>query len=125
MWQYDNPTQHHDFYLFENGNTMMPEWVELPEDLHKAVRGGYKRPRERLPRLLGDDLVEVDPTGAEVRRIHTWKLLDPRKDPIDPTTLRWEWTHINGFDVNAAGDIVFSCRNNDRVAIIDLSLIHI
>ncbi len=119
VWQYDNPTQHHDFYRFENGNTMVPEWVELPEDLHKAVRGGYKRPRERLPRLLGDDLVEVDPTGAEVRRIHTWKLLDPRKDPIDPTTLRWEWTHINGFDVNAAGDIVFSCRNNDRVAIID------
>ena len=31
---------------------------------------------------------------------------------------RWEWTHINGIDVNDAGDIVFSCRNNDRVAVI-------
>ncbi|XOV87431.1 MAG: aryl-sulfate sulfotransferase [Pseudomonadota bacterium] len=119
VWQYDNAAQHHDFYRFPNGNTMVPEWVELPEELHKRVRGGYRMPRERLPRLLGDDLVEVDASGVEVRRIHTWQLLDPVKDPIYPTTRRWEWTHVNGIDVNEAGDIVFSARNADRVAIID------
>lgn len=119
VWEYENRFQHHDFYRFENGNTMVPEWVELPEDLHKKVRGGFKMPRERLPRLLGDDLVEVDPAGKEVRRIHTWKLLDPVKDPIYPTERRWEWTHVNSIDVNSKGDIVFSARNADRVAIID------
>jgi hypothetical protein len=119
VWEYINKAQHHDFHRFENGNTMVPEWVELPEDLHKKVRGGYKMPRERLPRLLGDDLVEVDPEGNEIRRIETWKLLDPVKDPIHPTARRWEWTHLNGFDINAAGDIVFSCRNSDIVAVID------
>lgn len=119
VWRFDNKVQHHDFYRFANGNTMVPEWVELPEDLHKRVRGGFKMPREKLPRLLGDDLVEFDPNGREIRRIHTWKLLDPVKDPIYPTTRRWEWTHLNGFDVNDAGDIVFSARNADRVAIID------
>jgi outer membrane protein assembly factor BamB len=119
VWEYENLGQHHDFYRFENGNTMVPEWVELPEDLHKRVRGGYKMPRERLPRLLGDDLVEVDKEGKEVRRIHTWKLLDPIKDPIHPTRRRWEWTHINALDVNRKGDIVFSARSANRVAIID------
>ncbi len=119
VWEYENRAQHHDFYRFENGNTMVPEWVELPEDLHKKVRGGFKMPRERLPRLLGDDLVEVDKDGKEVRRIHIWKLLDPVKDPIYPTTRRWEWTHVNSIDVNSKGDIVFSARNTDRVAIID------
>ena len=119
VWEYENRAQHHDFFRFANGNTLVPEWVELPDDLHKQVRGGYKMPRERLPQLLGDDLVEVDPTGKEVRRIHTWQLLDPVKDPIYPTTRRWEWTHLNGIDVNEAGDIVFSARNTDRVAIID------
>jgi outer membrane protein assembly factor BamB len=69
--------------------------------------------------LLGDDLVEVDTDGKEVRRIHTWQLLDPIKDPIYPTNRRWEWTHLNGFDVNAKGDIVFSARNNNRIAVID------
>ena len=60
VWEYENRFQHHDFHRFANGNTMVPEWVEVPEELHKLVRGGYTKPRERLPRLLGDDLVEVD-----------------------------------------------------------------
>ena len=75
----------------------------------------------RLPRLIGDDLVEIDADKNEVRRIHTWKLFDPAKDPIAPNRRRWEWTHVNGLDVNAAGDIVFSARSNDRVGVIDAS----
>jgi DNA-directed RNA polymerase subunit H (RpoH/RPB5) len=106
VWEYVNRFQHHDFVRLPNGNTLVPEWVELSEDLHKRVRGGYKMPREKLPRLIGDDLVEVDMHKTEVRRIHTWKLFDPVKDPIGPARRRWEWTHVNGLDVNAAGDIV-------------------
>ena len=118
VWEYVNKAQHHDFHRLPNGNTLVPEWVELPEDLHKRVRGGYRKPRERMPRLVGDDIVEVDKDLNEVRRIHTWQLLDPVKDPIDPRTRRWEWTHINGIDVNDDGDIVASCRNNDRIVIV-------
>lgn len=119
VWEYVNRFQHHDFHRFANGNTLVPEWVELPEDLHRKVKGGYAKPKEKLPRLIGDDLVEITPDFKEVRRIHTWRLLDPVKDRIDPTTRRWEWTHINGIDVNDKGDIVFSARNCDRVAAID------
>jgi outer membrane protein assembly factor BamB len=119
LWRYENRAQHHDFVRLANGNTLVPEWVELPEDLHRRVKGGYLKPREKAPRLLGDDLVEITPDGKETRRIHTWKLLDPRKDRIDPGRRRWEWTHINGVDVNAAGDIVFSARSCDRVGVID------
>jgi len=119
VWEYVNRFQHHDFFRFPNGNTLVPEWIELPPELHKKVRGGYKMPREKLPALIGDDLVEVDRDLKEVRRIHTWQLLDPVKDPIHPTVRRWEWTHINGIDVNETGDIVFSARTCDRVAVID------
>ena len=118
VWEYENRAQHHDFYRFANGNTLVPEWVELPEELHRKVRGGYKMPGERLPRLIGDDLVEITPDQKEVRRIHTWQLLDPVKDPIGAVRRRWEWTHVNGVDVNEAGDIVFSARGCDRVAVI-------
>ena len=119
VWEYVNRFQHHDFYRFPNGNTLVPEWVELSPQLHKGVRGGYRMPGEKLPRLIGDDLVEVDAQKNEVRRIHLWELFDPRKDPIGMTRRRWEWTHVNGIDVNAAGDIVVSARSNDRVVIID------
>ena len=87
------------------------DWCALPETLHKRVRGGYRMHREKMPRLIGDDLVEVDAEQHEVRRIHTWQLLDPIRDPITRNTHRWEWTHVNGFDVNEQDDIVFSCRN--------------
>jgi len=119
VWEYENRFQHHDFVRLPNGNTMVPEWVELPERLHKAVQGGHRLPREKLPRLLSDDIVEVDPAGNEVRRIHVWKLFSPKKDPIHPTKRRWEWTHLNALDVNAAGDIAISCRQNNRVGVID------
>ena len=119
VWSYENGAQHHDFVRLGNGNTVVPEWVELSEELHKAVRGGHRLPRERLPRLLGDDIVEVDSDGVEVARTHLWQLLDPVKDPIHPTKRRWEWTHLNGIDVNDRGDIAFSARTNNRVGVID------
>lgn len=119
VWAYENRFQHHDFVRLPSGNTMVPVWIELDDHLHKAVRGGHRLPRERLPRLLGDDIVEIDPAGVEVDRIHLWKLLDPVKDPIHPSKRRWEWTHLNGIDVNAAGDIAFSARSNNRVGVID------
>jgi outer membrane protein assembly factor BamB len=119
VWEYVNRFQHHDFHRLANGNTLVPEWVELPEDLDRKVRGGFHKPREKLPRLLGDDLVEIAPDKTEVRRIHTWALLDPVKDPINAGARRWEWTHLNGIDMNAKGDIVFSARNCNRVCVID------
>ena len=119
VWEYVNPYQHHDFFRFDTGNTLVPVWVELPDEMRKRVRGGLKRPREKLPPLIGDELLEIDPAGEEVRRIDVWQLLDPVKDPIFPSIRRWEWTHVNGIDVNADGHIVFSARHVNRLGIID------
>ncbi len=119
VWEYRNEFSHHDFVRLPNGHTLFPVWVELPEELGRKVRGGMRRPREKLPPMLGDDLLEINPACEEVGRIETWKLFDPRRDPIGPLEQRWEWTHVNSLDVNEKGDIVFSCRQNSRVGIID------
>ena len=117
VWEHANPAIHHDFVRLPNGNTLFPEWVELPAELARAVRGGY---RERnLPPMLGDDFVEIDTKGKEVRRVSLWQLLDPRRDAICPLERRLEWTHTNSLDVTAAGEILFSCRSNSRVGLID------
>jgi hypothetical protein len=97
----------------------MAEWREVPERLADRVRGGARRPREKFPRLLSDDIVEIDPSGSELRRMHLYDLLDPVRDPICPLEQRWEWTHLNSLDVTASGDILFSCRSNSRVGLID------
>jgi hypothetical protein len=111
VWQYENRAIHHDFVRLPNGNTLFAEWVELPGDLARSVRGGY---RERYL----DEFVEIDAKGKEVRRVALWKLLDPRRDPICPLERRLEWTHTNSLDVNPEGEILFSCRTNSRIGII-------
>jgi outer membrane protein assembly factor BamB len=117
VWQYENPLMHHDFVRLPNGNTLVPEFVELPGDLAKAVRGGY---RERfMPPMLSDEFVEAEPSGKEIRRVSLWKLLDPQRDAICGLERRLEWTHTNSLDVTPSGDILFSCRVNSLVGLID------
>ena len=118
-WRYSNVAIHHDFAPLENGNVIIPEFLELPADVASRVRGGFKRRGEKLPPLIGDDFIEVDRDGNIVDRIHLWQLLDPVKDPIGPLERRWEWTHTNSLDITRDGGLLFSCRWNSRVGIID------
>ena len=116
-WQYENHDMHHDFVRLANGNTLVATFVELPPEVERTVRGGF---RERLmPPMISDDYLEVDPDGKEVRRVSLWKLLDPRRDPICPLDRRLEWTHTNSLDVTADGSILFSTRQTSRVGLID------
>jgi hypothetical protein len=122
VWSYNNESIHHDFVRLANGNTIMPEWVEMPEDADRLVQGGLREARSRRPKLVSDDYIEIDPSGNEVRRIHLWELLDPRRDTICALEDRNEWTHTNSLDLNVANNtLLFSCRDNSRVGIIDWS----
>lgn len=120
LWSYDNVAIHHDFHVKENGNILLPEWVLLPEELAKEVRGGMKATgKQKDPPMLGDDIIEIDRTGSVVARLHTWKYFHPRQDPIQPLEDRGEWTHINGLDLMQDGKFVVSSRQTSRVAILD------
>tara|TARA_B110000014_G_C20117922_1_gene591074 strand:+ start:254 stop:1420 length:1167 start_codon:yes stop_codon:yes gene_type:complete len=119
QWSHEELSFHHDFKRLANGHTIFPVWVELSKDLTDGVQGGVQLPHEDQAPMLGDDIVEIDTHGKEVRRVETWKLFDPVNDPICPLEGRAEWTHVNSVDVNDTGDILFSSRNNSRVAVID------
>ena len=98
-----------------NGNTWLPE-ISVAEDVARSVRGGLRS--AQAPAMIADDFIEIDPKGKELRRWHLWQLLDPRRDPICPLERRDSWTHTNSLDVTD-GDILFSCRHNSRVGIVD------
>ncbi len=121
VWEYANEALHHDVVRLDNGNTIAAVFVEIPDEVQRKVRGGVKRPREKLPPMFGDDVIEIDRDGNEVWRVHTWQLFDPARDPICPLEPRWEWTHLNSLDVTSDGKVLISCRNNSRVAMIDRS----
>jgi hypothetical protein len=117
IWRYDNPRIHHDFVRLPNGHTWLPEIVQLPDEVAREVRGGLPK---RPPRVISDDFIEIDAKGKEVRRLHLWQMLDPRRDPICSLERRDSWTHTNSLDVTRDGDLLFSCRHNSRVGIVDL-----
>jgi hypothetical protein len=118
LWTYENPYIHHDFVRLPSGNTWLPVTVALPEEVAGRVRGGL-RVRGRRPGMVSDDFIEIDPKGKELRRWHLWQLLDPRRDPICPLERRDSWTHTNSLDVTRDGEILFSCRHNSRVGIVN------
>jgi hypothetical protein len=119
-WQHEELLMHHDFARLPNGNTIYLTWDELDPATELAVQGGLaRRAGEVLPPLLGDALVEVDASGREVWRCQVWRLLDPAADPLCVLEPRWAWTHANGIGLTAAGEVLVSCRNNDRVLAID------
>jgi hypothetical protein len=120
VWQYYNPTIHHDFVRTADGHTLMPSFTEVPTEIARAVRGGYRDSVKMAP-LISDDFIEIDAAGKEVARIHLWELLDPRRDPICPLERRVEWTHTNSVALTKEGNIVFSCRANSRIGMIERS----
>ncbi|MEM8858881.1 MAG: hypothetical protein AAGD96_11200, partial [Chloroflexota bacterium] len=67
IWSYENWRMHHDFYAFENGDMLFPEWVVLPDDIAQKVEGGYPKAKKQ-PHLFGDDVVRVNRAGEEVGR---------------------------------------------------------
>ena len=105
--------------MLPNGNVILPEFVEIPPDLARRVRGGTRGPKEKLPPLISDDFIEVNRAGEIVKRTSLWSLLDPVKDPIGPLERRWEWTHTNSVDLTGDGHLLFSCRTNSRLGILD------
>ncbi len=119
VWEYKNKRIHHDFVRLSNGNNVLVEWAELPQNIESLVVGGLPKSHgDSLP-MLGDEIFEIDPEGNELWRVKLWELHDPVNDPICPLEDRQEWTHLNGLDIDTNGDILFSCRNNSRVGIIE------
>ncbi|HJM75502.1 MAG TPA: aryl-sulfate sulfotransferase [Dehalococcoidia bacterium] len=118
VWEYVHPWVHHDMLRLDNSNTLLGRWSVMPEALAQSVQGGRAIPRGSNL-MFGDDIVEVDADGNDVWSVSLADLLDPTEDPICPIEGRREWLHLNGIDVTASGDILFSCRNTSRVGLVD------
>lgn len=120
VWQYEDPTLHHDHCRLRNGNTLLLLWERLPSEIWRRVQGGVPGTElEDGQAMLGDLLREVTPAGETVWEWHAWQALDPVADPICPLHLRHEWSHCNAVEELADGNLVVSYRLLDTIAIVD------
>lgn len=120
VWEYENVGIHHDFHRLSNGHTVSLEWVATTKDVEERVLGGGHQPDQPMPpNMMGDDIIEIDADGAEVKRVQLWRALSPEDAVICPLENRWEWTHVNSIERIPDGGLLFSSRNTSTIGIVD------
>jgi hypothetical protein len=118
VWEHNHPTMHHDFYRFDNGNTLLNIHVRIPPEIVNKVKGGIPGSRPD-GEIWGSGFQEITPDGEVVWEWIGHDHLDPDIDvfcPLCPLTI---WGYINGVSVFPNGDIVASVRHLNIIMIID------
>ena len=118
VWEYRDPTLHHDFLRLPNGNTLVLLWERISADLTASVRGGSAADDDPQ-RMFGDLVREVAPDGSTAYEWRSWEHLSVDDDVICPLEGRKEWTHANSLGVTQNGDLLFSFRQTSVVGIVD------
>ena len=118
VWQYENPMLHHDFDRLPNGNTLVLLWDELPGEIVERVAGGYRQDGDP-PRMLGDVVQEITPSGLVAYEWRSWERLDPGRDVICPLDDRRAWTYANSVSTTGPDGLLVSFRSTSVVCIVD------
>jgi len=118
VWEHKDPYHHHTFCRLENGNTLYPKWVKVPNEIAKKVKGGLAGFGPDGV-MWGDAIVEIDPNGNVLWEWIAHEHLDPEVDTIWPVCSHAEWTHITAIDIMENGDILLNSQRTSSIFIID------
>ena len=121
VWEYEDLWLHHDHHRLENGNTLLVKWEELPGELVPEIKGGYNHEDDEGNGMLGDLIIEIDPSGSIAKQWKSWEHFDPDIDVICPLEHRREWSHCNSISTAPGGRWLLSFRNTSRVMMVDES----
>lgn len=117
LWEFTDPTQHHDFRRLPNGNTIYIGWRALPDDFSARVGGGIPG-TEAEGRMWEDYFREVSSEGEPVWEWSTSELT-PEDYPISHGLDRGEFGHGNTVCPLADGNLLVNFRNLDMMAVLD------
>jgi len=118
VWKYVDIYQHHTFCRMENGNTMIPRLIRLPEEIAHRLKGGMEGTEDR-GMIWIDGFREVTPDGKIVWEWSIADHLDPGIHVLCPLAYRGDGTHMNSCVVLRDGNVLTSLRNIDTICIID------
>lgn len=117
LWEYTDPTQHHDFRRLDNGNTIYIGWRALTDDFAARVAGGVKG-SEADGKMYEDYFREVSPSGETVWEWSTSEL-NPEDYPISDGLDRGEFGHANTVCPLPDGNYLVNFRSLDMMAVLD------
>ncbi len=119
VWRYDDPYINHDFVYMKNGNILINRYIEVPEDIRSKIRGGVKGTEHENGKIYSCSFREITRSGEVVWEWKHYEHLDPEKDEICPLCPRSIWGYTNAMDILPDGNILFTLRYLNTVAILD------
>jgi len=118
VWRYDDPYLHHTFARTETGSTLVLRWIEVPERIASAVRGGQQASTSGAV-MWSDAIVEIGIDGAPLWEWKAYEHLDPDSDRICPHCPRTQWPGLTACSVMPDGTIATSLHRTHNLAIIE------
>lgn len=130
----ETDTFHHDFQQIPNGNFLMLSTEVRHFDEYPARETKLDAPWEPTD-VIGDVILEFEPSGSIVRQVRVFDLLDPYRIGYDSLGTGFyaqvykdvlekpakDWSHTNGIFYDAATDsAILSSRHLDVVYKVDL-----
>ncbi len=104
----------HDFLLLPNGHALVLAYDPEPVDMSKIVPGGNPNAT-----VIGAVIQEINASKNVVFQWRTWDYIPMTDSYMDLTANLVDLIHGNAFDVDYAGNIVFSMRHLSSIIKID------
>jgi hypothetical protein len=118
VWRYDDPFVNHDFVRLSNGNTVLNRYVQIPDSIAAKIKGGIPG-TEREGKIWSCSFREITKEADVVWEWKHYEHLDPERDILCPLCPRSIWGYTNSLDVFPNGNIVFTLRFLNTIAILD------
>ena len=118
VWRYDDPYLNHDFARLKNGNTIINRYVKVPEKIANNIKGGLAK-SEVDGSIWSCSFQEITKEREIVWEWNHYEHLNPAEDILCPLCPRSIWGYTNAIDVLPDGNILFTLRFLNTIAILD------
>ncbi len=119
VWRLDDLYLNHDFVPLKNGNILVNKYIEVPEEIASKVKGGIPGTEYEGEKIFSCSFQEITRDNEVVWEWKHYEHLDTEKDIICPLCPRSIWGYTNAMDVLPDGNILFTLRYLNTIAILD------
>ncbi|RCL02976.1 MAG: hypothetical protein JSC189_000533 [Candidatus Tokpelaia sp. JSC189] len=121
VWQFQDPTHHHDACWLDNGNLLYGAVEPRGEELSIRLIGGKTSHGEDESITYSDVIKEINREGDLVWRWSAAEHLNPEDFPIHPIFDRYHWPLVNGLGETKDGLVLMSLRVTSGIIAVNRS----
>ena len=118
VWRYEEIGLNHDFLVLDNGNLIVNVFQPIPDGVVEHIRGGLPG-TELRGTMWSCGFKEITRAGEELWTFNLHEHLDPETDILCPLCPRHVWGFCNSLSPLPDGNILFTLRLLNDLAVLD------